>query len=160
MPKSPKNKRRFLLLVDLQKTFRPPKALLKRVSQALPHYETVFFTQFFIKKGSLFDQKGFQKGRPGASETALALRPPKSARVLKKYTYGLAPEHIRVLKKAGVKHIDVGGVDTDACVLACLFSLWDNEISFTVRGDLSHSTRKLGKLARILIKENFFPAKH
>lgn len=44
------------------------------------------------------------------------------------YGYSPPPEMIERLRGDGVREIGICGVDTDACVMAALFALWDHDI--------------------------------
>ena len=146
-----------LLVVDLQKGFHPPQNLVKKIERVLPKYDTIIFTQFIKKKNSLFQKrlkmkKEYQAKSP---ESQFAIDPPTSAVIIKKTGYGFTHENLNVLKKLGIKKIDICGVDTDMCVLAVCFDLWDEEIIPRVLPKLCSSDGKLHDKAMDIIRNSF-----
>lgn len=48
--------------------------------------------------------------------------------ILEKSGYGLSADDIKTLKQTGITEWHLCGLETDACVLAVAFSLWDAEL--------------------------------
>lgn len=109
-----------LLVVDLQEGFNPSADLVDRIKGALALYEEVAFTRFVNPPESLFRSQlhWFENGGP------LCLSKEGSL-VLDKSGYGLTAEHINALRSLGCAQWHLVGVETDACVMACAFSLFD-----------------------------------
>ncbi|MFT3781956.1 MAG: isochorismatase family protein [Nibricoccus sp.] len=62
---------------------------------------------------------------------------------------------MRRLKASGVKRAIVCGVDTDACVLGVMFSLFDAGIEPRVKKDLCSSSTGLHREAMKILHEQF-----
>ena len=112
-----------LLIVDVQRRFKPSKKLIRGIEKLLPTYTHIFATQF-IDGNQLFQKiLKAKRGRP-----TLALDLPRQSRIFKKTGYGIPQTLIAELKRKRIREIDVCGVETDACILAACFALWDNGI--------------------------------
>jgi nicotinamidase-related amidase len=77
--------------------------------------------------------------------------------VIRKAGYGLKARDLRRLKNAGVTRAIVCGVDTDACVLGVMFSLFDAGIVCHVKEDLCWSSTGLHEAGLKIIREQFPP---
>ena len=108
-----------LLIVDLQKGFEPSKKLLNRIEQEARKYSIIAMTQFFNEPNSLYRTVLGWNGDGGE----LALQIPGSI-IIEKSGYGLTREQTMKLKAISNRW-HLCGLETDACVLACAFSLWD-----------------------------------
>jgi nicotinamidase-related amidase len=75
--------------------------------------------------------------------------------IIRKMGYGLKAADIRRLKSAGVKRAIVCGVDTDACVLGIMFSLFDAGIVCHAKEDLCWSSTGLHTEALKIIRKQF-----
>ena len=91
--------------------------------------------------------------------TDLLIEPEDGDIVLSKQGYGLSAAAIRRLKKMGVKRVTVCGIDTDACVLGVMFSLFDGGIECRVKPDLCWSSSGLHRQGMAIIEEQFPPPK-
>ncbi|ACK80478.1 isochorismatase family protein [Acidithiobacillus ferrooxidans] len=109
-----------LLIVDLQEGFAPSPLLVDRIRELSLNYPVIAMTRFSNQVGSLFRLVLGWNGDGGA----LCLDLP-SATTLEKTGYGLTAEHLEILKDIGCTEWHICGLETDACVLACAFSLWD-----------------------------------
>lgn len=90
----------------------------------------------------------------------LLLTPGKNDLVLSKPGYGLSPAAIRKIRATGVKRVTVCGVDTDACVLGVMFSLFDAGIECQVKQGLCWSSSGLQREAMAIIEEQFATPKN
>ncbi len=147
---------RALLIVDVQRAFAPPSQFLAK----LRHYATRFpcrvFTRYINPKDSFFRRKLKQKCcAPGSADIELLLEPQKGDLVFNKASYGLKPAHIRQLKRHGIRQITVCGLDTDACVLGVMFSLFDARIECHLKENLCWSSSGLHRAAIAIIREQF-----
>src|SRR5688572_3461736 len=126
-----------LVIADLQKAFPPPSKSIERVRRYSRRFKRRIFTRFVNPKGSLFRTKLKQRScLPGTADTDLLIEPQNGDIVLSKQGYGLSTAATRKLKKMGIKRVTVCGVDTDACVLGVMFSLFDAGIECRVKSDL------------------------
>jgi nicotinamidase-related amidase len=149
-----------LIIVDLQKAFPPPPQFVERIRRYSRRFKRRIFTRFMNPKGSLFRTKLKQRScLPGTSDTDLLIEPEDGDIVLSKQGYGLSAAAIRRLKKMGVKRVTVCGIDTDACVLGVMFSLFDGGIECRVKPDLCWSSSGLHRQGMAIIEEQFPPPK-
>lgn len=149
-----------LIIVDLQRAFPPPAKFVERVRRYSRRFERRIFTRFVNPEGSLFRTKLKQKlCLPGSSDLDLLIEPENGDIVLSKQGYGLSAAAIRKLKKMRVRRATVCGVDTDACVLGVMFSLFDAGIECRVKPDLCWSSSGLHRQGMAIIEEQFPPPK-
>lgn len=129
-----------LIVVDLQHAFNPPPHLVEGIRTILPEYGIVVATQFLNKAKSLYEtQLNYTSCQIGSRESEIVI-PLKPKFVFDRFSYGLQPVHIEQLKSCPVASWDIVGCDTEACVLATCYNLWDNGIRFRVRKELCHSS--------------------
>ena len=151
-----------LILVDLQQAFEVPPKFLQRVQRYAKRYKHRVFTRFENPAGSLFRRALKQRScAPGSSDTTLLIQPGRDDLVITKQGYGLAPKDIRRIRALGAKRVTVCGIDTDACVLGVMFSLFDAGIECRVKPDLCWSTSgaALHRAAMKIIETQFPPPK-
>jgi nicotinamidase-related amidase len=151
-----------LIIVDLQKAFDVPPRLLERVRRYSRRFPKRIFTRFENTPGSVFRRELKQRCcGPGTPDTALHLEPDKDDVVLTKHGYGLSVAAIKKLRALGVTRATVCGIDTDACVLGVMFSLFDAGIPCRVKTDLcwSSSGTALHRAAMKIIEQQFPPPK-
>lgn len=149
-----------LIIVDVQKAFPPPEEFVRRLRRYARRFPRRIFTRFVNPKGSLFRTKLKQRAcAPGTEDLELLITPEKNDVVISKQGYGLSAAAIRKLKAMGVKRATVAGIDTDACVLGVMFSLFDAGISCRVHKDMCWSSSGLQREAMKIIEEQFPPPK-
>jgi nicotinamidase-related amidase len=149
-----------LIIVDLQKAFPPPPAFVERVRRYSRRFPKRIFTRFINPPGSLFRTKLKQRCcQPGSKDTELLIEPEKGDIVLSKAGYGLSPSAIKRIRALGAKRVTVCGIDTDACVLGVMFSLFDAGIACRAKPDLCWSSSGLHREAMKIIEEQFPPPK-
>jgi nicotinamidase-related amidase len=147
---------RALLIVDVQRAFEPPPQFLAKLRRYAARFPCRVFTRYLNPKNSLFRTKLKQKCcAPGSADTELLLTPQKEDIVLNKATYGLTPDHLRKLKQRGIRRITVCGLDTDACVLGVMFSLFDARIECHLKENMCWSSSGLHQPALKIIREQF-----
>ncbi len=97
---------------------------------------------------------------PGSPDLELLIPPRPGDLVLTKIAkYGLSMPQIRRLKERNISRVTVCGLDTDACVMAVMFSLFDAGIECHLKEDLCWSSSGLHDAAMSIIREQF-PAPH
>ena len=149
-----------LIIVDLQKAFPPPKKFVERVRRYSRRFQQRIFTRFVNPAGSLFRTKLDQRCcRPGTDDTELLIEPEDGDIVVSKQGYGLSAATIRRIRNLGIRRVTVCGVDTDACVLGVMFSLFDAGIECRVREDMCWSSSGLHREGMAIIREQFPPPK-
>lgn len=149
-----------LIIVDLQKAFPPPPQFVDRVRRYARRFPRRIFTRFVNPSGSPFRTALKQRccGK-GSDDLELLIPPEKGDLVISKRGYGLSPAAIKRIKALRVKRVTVCGIDTDACVLGVMFSLFDAGIECRVREDMCWSSAGLHREAMKIIEEQFPPPK-
>ncbi len=145
-----------LIIVDMQKAFPPPPKFVERVRRYSRRFKRRIFTRFVNPSGSLFRTKLKRRScAPGSADLELLIEPDERDMVISKQGYGLSPAAIKRIRETGVKRVTVCGVDTDACVLGVMFSLFDAGIECRVRPDMCWSSAGLHRQAMRIIEEQF-----
>jgi nicotinamidase-related amidase len=151
-----------LMIVDLQCAFVVPPEFLRRLKAYAARFPRRIFTRFENPSGSLF-RKLLQQDScaPGTPDTTLRIPPKPGDVVFTKRGYGLSPNHIRRLRRMKVKRVTVCGIDTDACVLGVMYSLFDAGIDCRVNPGMCHSTsgKALHNAGLRIIEQQFPPPK-
>lgn len=146
---------RVLLIIDVQEPFLSEKTrdavdfiqeLLRR-----ERFRRVIQTCWRNYPGSRYEtQLGYRLGM----ETRPWLRCP-DAKILTRSTYSAVSEELLSLIRKE-DEIYVTGLETDACVLATLFDLWDHGFSFRVcRKGVATNREELAGPALALIRRQF-----
>jgi len=147
-----KNKKKTLLVVDLQKQFKGDKydKCLEYIEKHREEYDRIIATLFvndasinrnFIKKLKF---KDCRDAVVDDIEFATDM-------IIVKNGYGLQPGIFGKKDK-----IDIIGCETDACVLATCFSLWDDGIDFNVLWNYVYTNSDIKiKEIRKIYKRNF-----
>lgn len=137
-----------LLVVDLQSGFEPSAELVKSINNACAHYTKVAATKFSNPVDGLYRSVLDWHGDGG--DLLLVSQP---GIVIEKTCYGLPPEGIDLLRATGCREWHLCGIETDACVLACAFSLWDAGLIPVIRQELCAGP--LHDLAILIAKRQF-----
>lgn len=149
-----------IIIVDVQKAFPIPPAVVQKIEERARGFTQRIFTQFVNEPGSLFRTKLKRSTcPPGAEETKLLLQPQPNDWVIQKPRYSLPPREVERIAAAGIRKVLVCGVDTDACVLGVVFSLFDAGIDCEVDPELCWSSTGLHDPALKIIREQFGTAK-
>src|SRR5215216_614519 len=115
-----------IIIVDVQKAFPIPHTLVQRIDERARTFPRRIFTQFVNEPGSLFRTKLKRSScPPNSQETELVITPGPDDWVIPKPRYGLPPRDVERIVSAGINRALVCGVDSDACVLGVVFSLFD-----------------------------------
>lgn len=148
---------RALLIVDVQRAFDPPAAFLRKLDRYARRFPCRIFTRYVNPKGSLFRKLLQQKCcLPGSPDTELLIAPePRDLVFEKRARYGLSQGQLRRLKARRIRRITVCGLDTDACVLGVMFSLFDAGIECHLKEDMCWSSSGLHRPAVAIIREQF-----
>lgn len=126
--------RRGLLIVDLQTGFHPPGSLVDEIRAYAGQFDVVVQTQFQNTEGSLYRTV---LGRNGDGGELLLSIP--GAIILKKLGYGLTQRQLTAIASLECDEWSICGLETDACVMACAYSLWDAGIAPRIIGELCAS---------------------
>lgn len=145
-----------IIIVDLQKAFPIPADLVAKIEARSREFPRRVFTKFINEPDSLFRTKLKRTScTPGLPETELILPTTAQDIVLEKRGYGFTAAQIGQLKQADVRKALVCGVDTDACVIGVVFTLFDAGIDCEVERDLCWSSTGLHEPALQIIREQF-----
>lgn len=143
--------RQVLLIVDVQSTFSPPEWLvdgLRRLSANIP---TVASVELHDEQVTPFQrQLGWH---PAAEDESLI----EADQVFVKHGYGQTVETLEYIKQMGVERVLVCGMQTETCVLAAGFALFDAGLAPTLVTDMTvgSSLDRSGQLGIDLWKHHF-----
>ena len=148
-----KDKTTALLIIDLQKGFNPTEKMVGGILKKARSYDTIIATKF-VNGNPLF--KRVLK-YPDLTKEGLKLEElPKGTKIFKKTGYGLSQPILNFLKRRGIKRVDVCGLETDACIVASMYNLWDAGIRPVLVKELSATpSRKFENAALVISKRNF-----
>jgi nicotinamidase-related amidase len=148
---------RALMIVDVQQAFQPPMEFILKLDAYARRFPCRIFTRFINPPDSMFRKVLKQHScTPGSADTVLLLLPKPEDLILEKIgRYGLEPRHIRELHAHKIEQVTVCGLDTDACVLGVMFSLFDAGIVCHLKEDLCWSSSGLHKAAVQIAREQF-----
>jgi nicotinamidase-related amidase len=148
---------RALFIVDVQRAFNPPPRFLKKLTRYSRRFSCRIFTRYMNPPGSVFRRLLKETSCPPGSPDVELLIPPSPGDLVfdKIAKYGLSPAHIRALRRRRIRCVTVCGLDTDACVLAVMFSLFDGGIECHLKEDMCWSSSGLHKPAVAIIREQF-----
>jgi nicotinamidase-related amidase len=149
--------KRAVMIVDVQRAFTPPPAFLRKLKRYIARFPCRIFTRYVNPRGSNFRRLMKQKCcGPGSADVELLLAPRPDDLVIDKVArYGLKTTQVRMLKRRGISCVTVCGLDTDACVLGVMFSLFDEGIECHLKEDMCWSSSGLHRPAVQIIREQF-----
>jgi nicotinamidase-related amidase len=148
------------MIVDVQRAFKPPADFIEKLRRYSRRFPCRIFTRYINPPGSMFRRVMKQKCcAPGSPETELLIEPLNGDLVINKQTYGLTPAAIRQLRRRKIDKVTVCGLDTDACVLGVMFSLFDAGIQCHLKESMCWSSSGLHKPAVAIIREQFPPSR-
>jgi nicotinamidase-related amidase len=122
-----------LLVVDMQYGFMSNGAdrLVPVISDLVSMYppEKVYYLRYRNHPGSLFTRYLNWHEFMTSDQSGIVPEVYRAgSRVFDHFGYSPPPEMLDTLKVDGLTEIGICGVDTDACVMAALFCLWDHDI--------------------------------
>lgn len=143
--------RQVLLIVDIQSTFSPPEWLVDGARAFSAMIPTIASIELHDEQVTPFDkQLGWH---PAAEDESLV----EADKVFIKHGYGPTVEIIAYIKQLGVERVLVCGMQTETCVLAAGFALFDAGLNPTLVTDLTvgSSLDRSGKLGIELWTHHF-----
>lgn len=143
--------RQILLIVDVQSTFMPPDWLVEGVRKLTDHIPSVATVELHDENRTPFlSQLGWC---PSVSDSSLV----EADQVFVKYGYGPSRETLEYLKQMNPERVLVCGIQTETCVLAAGFALFDAGLHPTLITDLTvgSSLDRSGQLGIGLWKHHF-----
>ena len=150
------NRSEALVVVDMQRAFLVPPKLVEKIRRYARRFGVRVFTRFENPRGSQFRRVlKMDCCEPESHDTELLLAPEEGDLVFGKRGYGLNARQIARMKRRGIKRAVVCGVETDACVLAVMFSLFDSGIVCRAKPDLCWSSTGLHRDGLRIIRRQF-----
>ena len=147
---------RTLIVVDLQHAFDVPARLVEGIRRYARGFEQRIFTRFVNPGDSLFRRQLKQRCcAPNSEDTRLLIAPEPVDWVITKRGYGLPSSALRRIRALRPKEVVVCGIDTDACVLGVMFSLFDAGIPCRVKAGHCWSSTGLHRAALNIIRQQF-----
>jgi nicotinamidase-related amidase len=145
-----------LFIVDVQKAFPVPPAWLERLRHYAARFDRRVFTRFVNPSGSPFRRHLAQRCcAPGSADLELMVAPQPGDLVIDKASYGLPPAALRKIKRLRITEATIAGIDTDACVLGVMFSLFDAGIRCRASAPHCRSSTGLQGAALKIIQNQF-----
>lgn len=145
-----------LIIVDVQREFPIPPQMLNRIEAYSRTFPCRVFTRFINPPGSFFRRKlKMTCCAPNSKGTELLIPPQRGDIVFDKHGYGLDSAQLQRLKRRGISRAVVCGLETDACVLGIMFSLFDAEIDARIEPTLCWSSTGLHLEALQIIAMQF-----
>ena len=123
--------RQVLLIIDVQPCFNPPQWLVDGINTLLGHLPSVATVERHDESITPFArQLGWQ---PAPNDYSLIA----ADRIFIKHGYAPTPETVAYLKSLAPERVLVCGIQTDTCVLAAGFALFDAGLQPTLISDLT-----------------------
>ena len=120
-----------LLIIDVQPCFNPPQWLVDGINTLLGHLPSVATVERHDESITPFArQLGWQ---PAPNDYSLIA----ADRIFIKHGYAPTPETVAYLKSLAPERVLVCGIQTDTCVLAAGFALFDAGLHPTLISDLT-----------------------
>ncbi|WP_191833703.1 MULTISPECIES: cysteine hydrolase family protein [Pseudomonas] len=143
--------RQALLIIDVQPSFNPPQWLIDGINSLLGRMPSVATVERHDESRTPFQrQLGWQPAKDDHSLIA-------ADQVFIKYGYSPSPETIAHLRQLNPERVLVCGIQTDTCVLAAGFALFDAGLTPTLITDLTvgSSLDRSGQLGARLWTHHF-----
>ena len=143
--------RQVLLIIDVQPSFNPPTWLVDGINALLGRMPSVATVERHDESITPFArQLGWQ---PAPNDQSLSA----ADRIFIKHGYAPTPETVAYLKSLGPERVLVCGIQTDTCVLAAGFALFDAGLQPTLISDLTmgSSLDRSGQLGVDLWRHHF-----
>lgn len=143
--------RQVLLIVDVQTTFEPPDWLVKGIQALADQMPSVATIELHDEEQTPFQsQLGWC---PAVSDQSLV----QAGQLFVKYGYSPSEATMQYLKQLNPERVLVCGIQTETCVLAAGYSLFDAGLRPTLITDLTvgSSLDRSGQLGISLWKHHF-----
>ena len=150
---------KILLLIDIQYGFKAAEELISYIEKInIEKYDKIIATQFINNEKTLFYKNNYKEMMKEDENINLYPIINKiSDNIIKKDTYSIPLNKLyQIVNKKDIENIDIIGVDTDACVLATMFSLWDEKIPFTLLKARTSGKYGIHDAAKLIMRRNLF----
>lgn len=158
--------KKILLVIDLQKEFKDQNGMYEKIVDYCKKHRddydiilpTLFCNNYDINAN--FKDKLNWTGCENVTSYSLAIYPKNNVNldmICYEDKYGYASKQIFKVADKNKDVIDIVGCDSDACVLATAFRLWDEGYNFRILTDYIYTTTKEYSNENIikLMKRNF-----
>lgn len=143
--------RQVLLIIDVQPSFNPPQSLVDGIASLIGRMPSVASVERHDESVTPFQrQLGWQ---PAAHDQSLVA----ADRIFIKHGYAPTAEMLDYLRQLNPERVLVCGIQTDTCVLAAGFALFDAGLQPTLISDLTvgSSLDRSGQLGVSLWRHHF-----
>lgn len=150
-------KMNILLLIDMQYGFEAAGEILGYIENIdFSKYDKIIATQFVNNKDTFFYKNGYTEMVDIDENIELyPIVKEKATNIIMKDTYSLPLEELyKIVNKDQIENIDIIGVETDACILATLFTLWDAKIPFTLLKSRTAGKYGIYDATKLIISRN------
>lgn len=153
----------LLLIVDVQYQFLPEGRIGKEFCTAIEElqkkYHYIAASQFVNTPDSFWVKYlEWDKMMAGDSGAELAFTPSEGTFIYKNHKFTSYTSELQdYINKNHISEVHVCGVDTDACIIATAYNLWDEKIHFKVLIDhcISSAGENTHAVAHKIMNKNF-----
>lgn len=135
-----------IIIIDMQKGFikESNKHLIEKINSYLSKnkFDNIYLTKCINDNDSPYQKILKWNGMTNFDDQQLVINYPNNAKIITKNCYGISYKDIKMFKKLGITEIEICGTDTDACVYAIAFNLFDNGIKPIILSDLCASSSR------------------
>lgn len=129
-----------IIVIDMQKGFinKNNTHIVDKINNYLKTnaFDFIFYTAFINSLNSPFVKILNYKNMIDRDEQNFVVDIVPNSTIFEKEGYGLTQEMITVLKDNNIQEIELCGTDTDACVMAIAYNLFDNNIRPIIKSEL------------------------
>lgn len=133
-----------IIIIDMQAGFinKNNQFLIERINNYLcsNNFDNIFYTKCINQSGSPFFEILKWNGMFKIEDQQIVVEIKENSTILTKNGYGFTPDMIRCLKEKNITEIELCGTDTDACVMAIAYNLFDNNIKPIILSSLCGSS--------------------
>lgn len=156
------NTKTILLIVDLQHGFIKPctKSVINVVKRAINdlQYDVCIYSRFYNTEETSFSRFLNWERFQSTEEQEIVLPVDKKDIIVSKDTYSAVTKELKsIIEEGEYKRAYVCGIDTDSCVLATAFELFDNGIEplIIIDGCASTGGNEYHQAAELIMKRSF-----
>ena len=151
---------KILIVVDMQNGFMTKPNYLElstKINKFLEqsNYENIILTKFINIDNSLYETKLHWFALRDNQSQDFSIKFPNNAIIFEKFGYGLTNKQIDYIKSLNVDQIDICGLQTDACVYAIAFQMFDNEIYPNILINYCQTSPERNEMAKQMLIHQF-----
>lgn len=151
-----------IIVVDMQKGFinKNNEFLVKNINNYLKNntFDHIFYTKYINYKNSPFIKFLDWTDLLDEDSQQIIVDIKEGGIIIDKYGYGMDEKSIQLLKDNNITECEICGTNSDACVMAVAFNLFDNDIKPIILKDLcgTNGSKKVDKCGKIIF-DSVFP---